>query len=117
MKRCDRLLVIRTLDIAIPDPPTLQPIPMVATIEYPKTDDMHTFTGRAMGMGTQVAIGSRSVEPRFAMRLDLHRQGDFLPTTAWNPKNTRPTVTWPDQQEAYAVEIAAEGHRAFRRLQ
>ena len=66
---------------------------------------------------TQVVIGSRNVEPRFAMLLDLHRQGDSLPTTAWNLKKTRPTVTWPNQQEAYAVEITAEGHRAFRRLQ
>jgi hypothetical protein len=53
----DRLLLIRTLDNAQPDLPTLQPIPMVATIEYKKTDDTHQFANRSMGMGTQVVIG------------------------------------------------------------
>ena len=115
-KKGDRLLLIRTLDIAIPDLPTLQPIPMVATIEYKKTDDMHQFTGRAMGMGTQVVIGSRSVEPRFAMLLYPHRQGEPLPTTAWNHEKTQLTVTWPDQQDAYSVDTASDGRRIFRRL-
>jgi hypothetical protein len=112
----DRLLLVRTLDIAVPDLPTLQPIPMVAAIEYKKTDDSHQFTGRSLGMGVQVVIGSRSVEPRFVVILYPHRQGDELPATAWNTDRTRLTVAWKDRQDVYAVSVTPEGRREFTRL-
>jgi hypothetical protein len=109
----DRLLLVRTLDIAVPDLPTLQPIPMVASIEYKKTDDSHQFTGRSMGMGTQVVIGSRSVEPKFAILLYPHRQGDEVPETKWSDDGSRLTISWKDQVDTYAVTVTPEGRRAF----
>jgi len=114
--RGDRLLLVRTLDIAVPDLPTLQPVPMVASIEYKKTDDSHQFTGRSMGMGTQVVIGSRSVEPQFVILLYPHRQGDPLPKTEWNADKTQLTVRWGDEAERYAVTRTPEGRRQFARL-
>jgi hypothetical protein len=109
----DRLLLVRTLDIAQPDLPTLQPIPMVAAIEYKKTDDSHQFTGRSMGMGTQVVIGSRSVEPNFLILLYPHREGDELPTTSWNDDKTRLTLAWKDETETYSVKETPDGRREF----
>jgi hypothetical protein len=109
----DRLLLIRTLDNAQPDLPTLQPIPMVATIEYKKTDDTHQFANRSMGMGTQVVIGSRTVEPDFVILLYPHRQGDEVPTTTWNDDKTRLTLTWKDQTDNYAISTNSEGRRIF----
>ncbi len=112
----DRLLLLRTVDIATPDLPTLQPIPMVAAMEYKKTDDSHQFSGRSLGMGTQVVIGSRSVEPGFVMLLYPHRQGGELPATTWNEDKTRLTIAWKDQTDTYAVAVTPEGRRTFTRL-
>jgi hypothetical protein len=111
----DRLLLLRTLDIAMPDQPTIQPVPIVGMIEYKKTDDSHQFTGRSMGMGTQVVIGSRSVEPGFLMLLYPHRQGEELPATSWNDDKSRLTIAWKDQIETYAVTKNAEGMREIVR--
>jgi hypothetical protein len=86
---------------------------MVAAIEYKKTDDSHQFTGRSMGMGTQVVIGSRSVEPKFLILLFPHREGDELPTTSWNDDKTRLTLTWKDETEAYLVKVTSDGRRIF----
>ncbi len=109
----DRLLLVRTLDIAVPDQPTFQPIPMVAKVEYKKTADEHQFTGRSMGMGTQVVIGSRSVEPRFFVLLFPHRAGDELPVTTWNEDMTEFTVAWKDQVDRYRVSVGPDGRRVF----
>jgi hypothetical protein len=111
----DRLLLVRTLDLAVPDLPTLQPVPMVAAIEYKKTDDSHQFTGRSLGMGTQVVIGSRSVEPKFVVLLYPHRHGDELPVTTWNDDKTRLTIAWKDQTDTYAVARSPDGRRLFTR--
>ena len=110
----DRLLLLRTLDIAIPEQPTIQPVPTVGMIEYKKTDDSHQFTGRSMGMGTQVVIGSRSAEPDFLMLLYPHRQGDELPTTSWNKDKTRLTIAWKDQTDVWSVTLNKEGRRLFK---
>ncbi len=107
----DRLLLVRTLDIAVPDLPTLHPIPVVATVEYKKSDDMHQFTGRTMGLGTQVVIGSRSVEPRFLVMLYPHRQGEALPETSWNADRTQLTVRWPEGQQVWDVTTGPDGRR------
>jgi hypothetical protein len=108
----DRLLLVRTLNVAGPDMPTLQPIPMVATIEYRKTDDSHQFTGRSLGLGTQVVIGSRSIEPEFLILLFPHRHGSELPVTTLDAENL--TVKWSDQTDTYAWSMNADGRRVFR---
>jgi hypothetical protein len=113
--RGDRLLLLRTLDITIPDLPTLQPIPMVATIEYKKTDDSHQFTGRSMGMGTQVVIGARGIEPKFLFLLYPHREGDELPKTEWNDDKSQLTIAWKDSSDIYAVSMTPDGRRQFTR--
>ena len=109
----DRLLLVRTLDIAIPELPTLQPIPMVAAVEFKKTDDVHQFTGRSMGMGTQVVIGSRSVEPGFVILLYPHRQGEELPVSTWNESKSELQIAWSDQKDVYRVEMDPTGRRVF----
>lgn len=109
----DRLLLVRTLDIGTPDLPTLQTIPMVASIEYKKTDDSHQFTGRSLGIGTQVVIGSRSVEPGFVILLYPHRQSDEVPTTTWNDDKSLLTIAWKDQTDTYAVSTTPTGRRVF----
>lgn len=111
----DRLLLVRTLDISVPEFPTIQPIPMVAAVEYKKTADEHQFTGRSMGMGTQVVIGSRSVEPKFVILLFPYRQGEELPLTAWNADRTTLTVAWKNQTDSYAITLTPEGRRVFSR--
>jgi hypothetical protein len=115
-KEGDRLLLLRTLDIALPDPPTIQPIPSVSTIEYKKTDDSHQFTGRSMGMGTQVVVGSRSVEPDFLMLLFPHRKGEEPPVTSWNKEKNRLTIAWKDQTDVWSVTLDKEGRRIFKRV-
>lgn len=109
--RGDRLLLVRTLDIALPASPTLQPIPMVASIEYKKTDDTHQFAGRSMGMGTQVVIGSRSVEPGFVILLYPHLSGDEVPQTEWSEDKSRLTISWADQRDTYEIRKSADGRR------
>ena len=109
----DRLLLVRTLEIATPDLPTLQPPPLVATIEYKKTDDSHQFFGRSMGLGTQVVIGSRSVEPRFVILLFPHRQGEEWPVTTWNESHTRLTLAWKNEVDQYSVGETQEGCRTL----
>lgn len=111
----DRLLLVRTLDIAVPEQPTFQPIPMVAKVEYKKTADEHQFTGRSMGMGTQVVVGSRAVEPRFLFLLFPHRSGEELPVTTWNNDRTELTVAFKDQADRYHVKTDAKGRRIFSR--
>ena len=113
----DRLLLVRTLDIGAPELPTFQPPAMVATIEYKKTADEHQFTGRSMGLGTQVVIGSRSVEPRFVVLLFPHRKGEAMPATQWNAEKTQLTVSWKDQTDTYAVTTTADGRRVFTKTQ
>ncbi len=112
----DRLLLVRTLDIGVPDLPTLQPVPMVASVEYKKTDDSHQFTGRSLGMGTQVVLGSRSVEPKFVILLFPHRQGDELPVTTLSEDKTRLAVAWNDQIDTYQITTTPEGRRTFTKL-
>lgn len=112
-KKGDRLLLVRTLESATPELPTLQPIPTVSTVEFKKTDDSHQFTGRSMGMGVQVVIGSRSVEPRFLVMLYPHVHGDALPETRWNDTKSRLTVEWPDQIDSYEAGVT---HGERRRL-
>jgi len=112
----DRLLLVRTVDMATSDMPTIQPIPMVASIEYKKTDDTHQFTGRSLGMGTQVVVGSRSVEPQFVMMLFPHRSGDELPKTTWNDDKSRLTISWKDQTDVFAVSTNPEGRRVFEKV-
>ncbi len=111
----DRLLLVRTLDIGAPELPTYQPTPIVGTVEYKKTADEHQFTGRSMGLGTQVVIGSRSVEPNFVILLFPHRQGEKLPATRWNDEKTLLTVSWPDQTDTYTVSTTPDGRRVFTR--
>jgi hypothetical protein len=113
----DRLLLVRTLEIAQPEWPTFQPVPIVGSVEYKKTDDSHQFTGRSLGMGTQVVIGSRSAEPKFLVLLFPHRHGEPLPQTSWNTEKTRLTLAWPDQTETFEVAPAPDGRRAFRLAQ
>jgi hypothetical protein len=115
-KEGDRLLLLCTLDLAVPDLPTIQPIPTVSTIEYKKTDDSHQFTGRSMGMGTQVVVGSRSVEPNFLMLLYPHLKGQELPTTSWNQDKSRLTIAWKDQTDVWSVTLNKEGRRVFKRV-
>ena len=115
--RGDRLLLVRTLDIGLPELPTFQPIPMVAAVEFKKTDESHQFANRSMGMGTQVVIGSRSVEPKFVIMLFPHRHGDEMPATSWNEDRTRLTIAWMDQTDIYAVSVTANGRRIFNRLE
>lgn len=112
----NRLLLLRTLDIAIPDQPTIQPVPIVGMIEYKKTDDSHQFTGRSMGLGTQVVVGSRSVEPNFLMLLYPHRKGEELPVTSWNEDKTRLTISWKDQTDVWSVILNSDGRRVFKRV-
>ena len=112
----DRLLLLRTLDIAVPNLPTLQPIPSVSMIEYKKTDDAHQFTGRSMGMGTQVVVGSRSVEPDFLILLYPHRKGEELPVTSWNEDKTRLTISWKDQTDVWSLIAGKDDRRVFTRL-
>ncbi len=111
----DRLLLVRTLDLGAAELPTFQPIPTVSTIEYKKTADEHQFTGRSMGLGTQVVVGSRSVEPNFVILLYPHRQGDPLPATTWTADKTSLTVSFPDHTDTYAVTTTPEGRRVFTR--
>lgn len=112
----DRLMLVRTLEIGVPDLPTLQPIPMVATIEYKKTADEHQFTGRSLGMGTQVVIGSRSIEPKFVVLLYPHRHGEEIPQTKWNEDKSRLTITWKDQTHTYGITLTPDGRRKFIKL-
>ncbi len=108
-KKGDRLLLVRTLDRATPDLPTIQPIPMVATIEYKKTDDSHQFSGRSLGLGTQVVIPVRSTEARLKVLLVPHRQGEELPKTTWNDDRTVLSIAWKDQVDVFRFATTPEG--------
>ena len=108
-KKGDRLLLVRTLEIGVPDLPTLQGIPQVAAIEYKKTDDSHQFSGRSLGMGTQVILPSRTREPKFKVLLVPHRQGEELPVTTWNDARTEVTIAWKDQRDVIRFATTTEG--------
>ena len=108
-KKGDRLLLVRTLDNAMPELPTLQPLPMVGTVEYKKTDDSHQFSGRSLGMGTQVVIPVRSTEAKLKVLLVPHRQGEDLPKTTWNDARTELTIAWKDQQDVFRFATTPEG--------
>jgi hypothetical protein len=103
-------LLVRALNIDQPqDNPTLQPNPVLETVELKKHDDSHQFTGRSNGLIRRLVLPSRSVTPDYTVVLVPYREGEPQPTTDWNEDHTIATLDWPDQHDHLKFATGSDG--------
>jgi hypothetical protein len=103
-------LLVRGLNINQPlDNPTLQPNPVLETVELKKHDDTHQFTGRSNGLIRRLVLPSRSVAPDYKVVLVPYREGEAQPTTVWNQDRTIASLDWPDQHDQLEFSQAPDG--------
>jgi hypothetical protein len=59
-------------------------------------------------------ITSNCVSPAFKILLVPYKEGQALPTTAWNASHTAATITWPDQTDTVTFGSGSDGRTAVR---
>jgi hypothetical protein len=102
-------LLVRVLEKPPAPRPNLEPNPGLQTIEPLKTEDMHQFHLRSMGLGKRLVIPARAAEGAFKVLLFPHLHGDVQPKTEWTPDRTRLTVSWPDQKDIFTFTKQPDG--------
>jgi hypothetical protein len=104
----DRQLLVRILDLGDPADPhlfTSRPSCRLETFErkdtlLPTAVEGALTGSRSFGLDKRLVLASRSVSPDFKILLYPHRQGEALPTTAWN-----------DDRSEWTIEIGGERSR------
>ncbi len=103
-------LLVRGLNVNQPtDFATIQPNPMLETIELKKHDTSHQFAGRSNGLIKRLVFPSRSVAPDYKMVLVPFRDGQSQPTSVWNGDHTSSTLDWPDQHDVLTFQKDSTG--------
>lgn len=110
----DPQLLVRVLNHTAAFRPTLEPNPRLEVIEKLKTEDMHQFYLRTMGIGKRLVIPSRSSQPKFKVLLFPHLHGQELPETNWNAEKTILTVTFKDQQDIFYFSDLKDGRTGVK---
>jgi hypothetical protein len=107
-------LLVRGLNVEQPwNMPTLQPNPVLETVELKKHDDTHQFTGRSNGLARRLVFPSRSVSPDYKMVLVPYLQGESVPASLWNTDHTIATMDWPDQHDSLKFTKEPDGHTSL----
>ncbi|MDR2676380.1 MAG: heparinase II/III-family protein [Opitutaceae bacterium] len=102
-------LLVRVLEKTSAPRPNLEPNPSLQTIEHLKTEDMHQFYLRSMGLGKRLVIPARAAEGAFKVLLFPCLHGDEQPETEWNAGRTRLTVSWHDQKDIFTFIKQPDG--------
>jgi hypothetical protein len=93
-------LLVRVLDKKPSQRPNLEENPHLETLEQLKTEDMHQFYLRTMGLAKRLILPARCTgDPQFKVLLFPYLHGEELPTTVWNNDRTVLTVKWSDQTD------------------
>jgi hypothetical protein len=98
-------LLVRVLDKAIAPRPNLEPNPRLEVLENIKTEDMHQFYLRTMGLIKRLVIPSRGNGSNFKVLLFPYLHGDEQPVTEWSENRTRLTISWSDQKDEFTFKI------------
>jgi hypothetical protein len=103
-------LLIRLLDKTPAPRPNLEENPRLETIEHLKTEDMHQFYLRSMGLGKRLVIPARCIgAPHYKVLLFPYLHGEELPQTEWNADRTELMVKWSDQTDYLTFKVGADG--------
>ena len=79
-------------------------------MEHLKTEDMHQFYLRTMGLGKRLVIPARCKgAPEYKVLLFPHLHGEALPQTEWNDDRTKLTVKWNDQTDFLTFNKGKDG--------
>ena len=106
----DPQLLVRVLDKTPAPRPNLEINPCLATMEHLKTEDMHQFYLRTMGLGKRLVIPARCKgAPEYKVLLFPHLHGEALPQTEWNDDRTKLTVKWSDQTDFLTFNKGKDG--------
>lgn len=100
------LLLVRVLDYREPLDPKMSVLPRLETYSKVKTDDMHQFYLRSMGIGKRLVMGTRADEANFKMLIYPHNSGDVVPETIWSDDRTELEVKFPNQIDRFEFKKA-----------
>ncbi|MCD8164787.1 MAG: heparinase II/III-family protein, partial [Bacteroides sp.] len=95
----DPQLLVRLLDKTPPARANLEVNPRLEVMEHLKTEDIHQFYMRSMGLGKRLVLPSRATRGDFKVLLFPHLHGEELPYTEWNSDKTELIVRWSDQED------------------
>jgi hypothetical protein len=103
-------LLVRVLDKKASPRPNLEENPRLETMEQLKTEDMHQFYLRSLGLAKRLVLPARCTgDPQFKVLLFPYRYGEELPETTWNEDRTVLTVKWSDQTDLITFKKGADG--------
>jgi hypothetical protein len=103
-------LLVRVLDKKPAPRPNLEGNPHLETMEQLKTEDMHQFYLRTMGLGKRLILPARCIgAPQFKVLLFPYLHGEELPQTIWNNDRTELTVKWSDQTDLITFKKGEDG--------
>lgn len=106
----DPQLLVRVLDKTPSPRPNLEANPRLETMEHLKTEDMHQFYLRSMGLGKRLVVPARcNGAPNYKVLLFPYLHGEELPQTKWNDDRTELTVTWSDQTDHFTFKTGKDG--------
>lgn len=109
------MLLVRVLDKKPSPRPNLEVNPRLETMEHLKTEDMHQFYLRSMGIGKRLVVSARCEgDPSLKVLLFPHIHGDELPYTKWNDDRTRLTVKWSDQTDIFTFIKGDDGRTRIK---
>lgn len=106
----DPQLLVRVLDKTPSPRPNLEVNPHLETLEHLKTEDIHQFYMRSMGLGKRLVIPARCEgAPSYKVLLFPYLHGEELPQTEWNDDRTELTVKWSDQTDHITFKVGDDG--------
>ena len=106
----DPQLLVRVLDKTPSPRPNLEINPRLETMEHLKTEDIHQFYLRSMGLGKRLVIPARcNGAPNYKVLLFPYLHGEEIPQTEWNADRTKLTVKWSDQTDHFTFTPGEDG--------
>lgn len=109
------MLLVRVLDKKPSPRPNLEVNPRLETMEHLKTEDMHQFYLRSMGIGKRLVISARCEgDPSYKVLLFPHLHGEELPVTIWNDDRNKLTVKWSDQTDVFSFTKGEDGRTRIK---
>lgn len=105
----DPQLLVRVLDKTPSPRPNLEVNPRLEAMEHLKTEDIHQFYLRSMGLGKRLVIPAQCTgAPNYKVLLFPYLHGEELPQTEWNDDRTELTVKWSDQTDLFTFRMGED---------
>jgi hypothetical protein len=100
-KQGDRRLLLRVLAAGV-EPSEAKMLQAEAKLESYEKHDRGSVT-----VYQRISLPLKSVLGHYAVLIYPHREGELLPTTAWNGAQVK--IDWTDQTDEYAFSVEADG--------